>query len=62
MMNGDQLAQEILIAIGGVTNKQRRKAFEKLANAIVLHIQTQGVVNVATTCPAGGGTGTGTVT
>jgi hypothetical protein len=37
-MNPQLLAQEMLAAIGGQPNDDRRKAFEALANAIVAHI------------------------
>lgn len=42
-MNSKLLAQEMLAAIGGKTDKTRRRAFEKLADAIVRHIQVNGV-------------------
>lgn len=32
-----------------------------IASAVVTHIQSAGVVTVVTTCPAGAGTGAGTV-
>jgi heterodisulfide reductase subunit B len=60
-MNGDLLAQEMLAAIGGKVDKKRRQAFEKMCKVIVKHIQTNGVVTVVTTCPAGPGTGAGSI-
>lgn len=34
---------------------------DAIATAVVAHIQAAGVVTVVTTCPAGAGSGTGTV-
>jgi hypothetical protein len=52
-MNGKMLAAEMLAAIGGKVTKQRRKAFEKLADAIVKHIQLNAVVTGTIVGPAG---------
>lgn len=57
-MNGKVLAKEMLAAIGGKTTPARKKAFEKMCDAIVKHIQTQGQV-VGTT--SDGATVTGKV-
>ena len=61
-MNEDLLAQEMLAALGGKVNKQRLKAFKKLASAIVKHIQTNMVVTSLGVAPPGGGPVTSTST
>lgn len=43
-MNGDQLAQEMLDAIGGEVTGPRKAAFTKLAWALIRHIQQNAVV------------------
>lgn len=50
-MNGQLLAKEMLAAIGGKVDKKRQKAFEKLADTIVKHIQLNGVVTVVGVTP-----------
>jgi hypothetical protein len=59
-LNSNMLAKEMLAAIGGKTDKKRQQAFEKLAQAIVLHIQKNGVV--VFTCAAPGTPNTGIIT
>lgn len=61
-LNSDQLAQEMLLAIGGEITAQRQDVFKKIAEAIVNHIKINGLVTTVTSCPAGAGTGTGVVT
>jgi hypothetical protein len=58
-MNGSMLAKEMLVAVGGKVTPQRLKAFEKMADAIVKHIQLNAVVTVITSPPAPGLPGTG---
>jgi hypothetical protein len=58
-MNGKMLAAEMLAAIGGKTDKTRRRAFEKLADTIVKHIQLNAVVTVITSPPVPATPGTG---
>jgi len=53
-MNGKMLAAEMLAAIGGKTDKTRRRAFEKLADAIVKHIQLNAVVTGVIAGPTAG--------
>lgn len=61
MMNGDVLAAEAIAAMGGEVTPERLIAFQKFCEAIVLHIQTYGIVTVVTTCSTGPGTGVGKV-
>jgi hypothetical protein len=56
------LVQSKLASKGLAPTADGLKAWEAIAEAIVEHLTTAGVVNVVTTCPAGAGTGTGTVT
>lgn len=60
-LNGDMLAQEVLEAIGGRITPKRQEAFKKMCEAIVLHIQTNGIVNVVGV-QNGSGTTVGTIT
>lgn len=43
-MSGDQMAAEVLAAMGGQQTKERVKAFQKMCEAIVAHIQANMVV------------------
>jgi hypothetical protein len=43
-LNGQQMAREVMAAIGGKSTKVRQKAFEKMCDAIVKHIQLNAVV------------------
>ncbi len=54
MMNGTRLAEEMLAAIGGKRTKDRQRAFARLAQAIVRHIQTNMVVTSVGADPQGG--------
>jgi hypothetical protein len=50
-MNADMLAMEMLAAIGGKSDAVRIKAFKKLAQAIVLHIQKNAATLGTTSAP-----------
>jgi hypothetical protein len=60
MLNGDVLTQEILALMGGKVTKERQKAFQKLCQGIIEHIQkyaivtTTGVVAVTGVTPGPG--------
>lgn len=54
MMNGNMLAAEMLKAIGGKVTPARLKAFQKMADAIVKHIQTNLQVTSTGADPQGG--------
>lgn len=49
-------------ATGGTLPAHSLLVLTAFADAIVTHITTSGIVAVVTSCPAGAGTGTGTVT
>ncbi len=53
-MNGNQLAAEMLRAMGGKVTPQRLKAFQRMADAIVKHIQANLVVASSGVDPQGG--------
>lgn len=57
----DLIKSKIEAKTGGTIDGKSLDAMEGLADAIVTHIQTTGVVTVVTTCGAGAGSGTGTV-
>ncbi len=46
---------------GAIDNAALTALCDAFASAIVTHIQTAGVVATVTACPAGAGTGTGTL-
>lgn len=60
MMNGDQLAVEMIQAMGGRVTPARLKAFKAMAGAIVRHIQKNMVVAAAGTAAPSGDTVTTT--
>lgn len=61
-LDGDILGLAIKSAIDGVGDKTDRDSlFKAMGAAIVAHIQENGLVTVTTACPAGAGSGTGTV-
>jgi hypothetical protein len=49
------------VANGAANNAATAALCLAIAQAVVSHIQSSALVTVATTCPAGGGTGTGSV-
>jgi ribonuclease PH len=56
------IKSKIEAATGGTLPAQSLAAFTALADAIITHLTTTGVITVVTTCPSGAGTGTGTIT
>ena len=63
-MIGNTLGSEIKTAIDGLSSSDKldmEKIWQAVVTAIITHIQTNGVVSTVTTCPAGAGTGIGTI-
>lgn len=54
-MNGAQMAAEVLQAMGGRVTPARQRAFQKMCEAIVAHIEKNAVVTVVGV-QSGGGT------
>lgn len=54
-------AKMLLLPTGATPNPATTALAQAIAQAVVQHIQSAGLVTVVTTCPAGAGTGTGTV-
>ena len=63
-MVGNTLGSEIKTAVDALSSNDKldmEKVWQAVGGAIIIHIQTNGVVSTITTCPAGAGTGIGTI-
>ena len=63
-MVGNTLGSEIKTAVDALSSNDKldmEKVWQAVGGAIVTHIQTNSVVSTITTCPAGAGTGIGTI-
>lgn len=56
-----QAVKEAFADKSGTDEERSTRVWTNVANAIVTHIQANGVVTVVTACGVGPGTGTGTV-